>query len=102
MSTPTLKGGDNVTVIKVNSNWTSIIGKQGVLCDKSDASDPTLLKVDFENGFIGYFKQDQLALTNDIVSHKDIIHLFEHMIHNKINTLEESQLEQIINVLKKS
>lgn len=92
-----IKGGDNVIII--DSTWKSVIGKSAIVCDINDSTDPEKLKVDFENGFVGYFTQEQLSLDNDLSNPDNILRHLKYMLETDISSLEEYQIQNMISGL---
>lgn len=94
MDKQTIVGGDNVIITQ--STWESVIGKSGVVCTSNDSTDPNKLKVDFENGFVGYFTEEQLALDNDLTMLPNIIHHLKYMITQGQTEISTQQLERML------
>lgn len=90
-----IKGGDQIVITKTDGGWESLIGKSASVCETNDSTDPEKLKVDFENGFVGYFKQDQMRLDNDLTNSARIIQHIEYMTNNNWCKIEPYQLANI-------
>lgn len=100
-----IKEGDNVIIIDAPT-WKSLIGKSATVI-KNDAN-PNFgdghkkVKVDYEDGAVGWFWPHQLKLDNDINTIKDIVrHLKSALIDNSDNSVifERKHIESMKNIL---
>ena len=103
--------GDNVIIID-SPSWKSVIGKSAVVV-RNDAN-PNFgeghkkIKIDYEDGAVGWFWPAQLQLDNDITSVARAKRHLTSLLKNEIVTdgishvrLETKHVEQLLNVLKK-
>ena len=98
------KQGDNVIIVD-SPTWKSLIGKSAVVV-KNDA-DPNYgeghkkIKVDYEDGAVGWFWPHQLALDNDINNIEDAKkHLNSIVFHNKEHISAKVEIKHIQQILQ--